>query len=50
VFNLLNSPQYASPDGLVSASDFGVIYLPLNTTPIGTGTPRQFQFLVKVKF
>jgi hypothetical protein len=50
VFNILNSPQYASPDGLVSASDFGLIYLPLNTTPIGTGTPRQFQFLLKVKF
>jgi len=50
VFNLLNSPQFASPDGLVSASDFGLIYLPLNTTPIGTGTPRQFQFLLKVKF
>jgi hypothetical protein len=50
VFNILNSPQYASPDGLVSASDFGLVYLPLNTTPIGTGTPRQFQFLLKVKF
>ena len=50
VFNILNSPQYASPDGLISASDFGAIYLPLNTTPIGTGTPRQFQFLLKVKF
>ncbi len=50
VFNVLNSPQFANPDGLVSASDFGVRYLPLNTTPIGTGTPRQFQFLLKVKF
>ena len=50
VFNILNSPQFASPDGLISASDFGLIYLPLNTTPIGTGTPRQFQFLLKVKF
>ena len=50
VFNILNGPQYANPDGLVSASDFGRIYLPLNTTPIGTGTPRQFQFLLKVKF
>ena len=50
VFNFLNSPQYANPDGLVGATDFGIIYLPLNTTPIGTGTPRQFQFLLKVKF
>jgi hypothetical protein len=50
VFNIFNSPQFASPDGLISASDFGQVYLPLNTTPIGTGTPRQFQFLLKVAF
>lgn len=50
VFNVFNRAQFASPDGLISASDFGRIYLPLNTTPIGTGTPRQFQFLLKVLF
>ena len=43
-------PKYANPDGLISASDFGIIYLPLNTTPIGMGTPRQFQFLLKLQF
>jgi len=50
VFNIANRGQYANPNGLISATDFGRIYLPLNTTPIGTGTPRQFQFLFKVLF
>lgn len=50
VFNVANRGQFASPDGLISATDFGRVYLPLNTTPIGTGTPRQFQFLLKLEF
>ena len=50
VFNIFNRAQYANPNGLISASDFGRIYLPLNTTPIGLGTPRQFQFLLKLQF
>lgn len=50
VFNVFNRAQYANPDGLISASDFGRVYLPLNTTPIGIGTPRQFQFVLKLQF
>jgi Carboxypeptidase regulatory-like domain len=50
VFNIFNRAQFANPDGLISAADFGKIYLPLNTTPIGLGTPRQFQFLLKLQF
>ena len=38
-FNIFNRAMLASPDGLVSASDFGVIYSLLNTTPVGMGTP-----------
>jgi hypothetical protein len=49
-FNIFNRPMYASPDGLISASDFGRIYLPLNTTPVGMGTPRQLQFMLKLQF
>jgi hypothetical protein len=49
-FNIFNRPMYASPDGLISASDFGIIYLPLNTTPVGMGTPRQLQFMLKLQF
>ena len=50
MFNAFNRAQFANPNGLISASDFGRIYLPLNTTPIGIGTPRQFQFLLKLQF
>jgi len=50
VFNVANRAIFANPNGLISASDFGRIYLPLNTTPIGMGTPRQFQFLLKLQF
>ena len=50
VFNLFNRAMYANPDGLISASDFGKIYLPLNTTPVGLGTPRQMQFMLKLSF
>ena len=50
VFNVFNRAQFANPDGLISATDFGKVYLPLNTTPIGLGTPRQFQFLLKAQF
>jgi hypothetical protein len=49
-FNIFNRAMYANPDGLISASDFGIIYLPLNTTPVGMGTPRQLQFMLKVQF
>jgi hypothetical protein len=50
VFNVFNKAMYANPDGLISASDFGQIYLPLNTTPVGMGTPRQMQFMLKLIF
>jgi hypothetical protein len=50
VFNVFNNAMYANPDGLISASDFGKRYLPLNTTPVGLGTPRQMQFMLKLTF
>jgi hypothetical protein len=50
VFNVFNHANYASPDGLISAPDFGKIYLPLNTTPVGLGTPRQMQLMLKLTF
>jgi hypothetical protein len=50
VFNILNKANYANPDGLISAPDFGKIYLPLNTTPVGLGTPRQMQFMLRFTF
>ncbi len=49
-FNVFNRAMHANPDGLISASDFRRIYLLLNTTPVGMGTPRQMQFMLKLKF
>jgi hypothetical protein len=49
-FNIFNRAMFANPDGLISAADFGRIYLPLNTTPVGLGTPRQMQFMLKLNF
>jgi hypothetical protein len=49
-FNIFNRGMYANPDGLISASDFGIIYSPLNTTPVGMGTQRQLQFSLKLQF
>jgi hypothetical protein len=49
-FNIFNRAMFASPDGLISASDFGIIYSPLNTTPVGMGTQRQLQFSLKLQF
>jgi len=49
-FNVFNRGMYASPDGLISASDFGIIHSLLNTTPVGMGTQRQLQFSLKLQF
>ncbi len=49
-FNIFNRAMFGNPDGLVGASDFGQVYLPLNTTPVGMGTPRQLQFMLKMSF
>ena len=50
VFNVFNKALFANPDGNISDSAFGVIQSPLNTTPVGMGTPRQFQFMLKAQF
>jgi hypothetical protein len=42
-FNLFNTPQFAAPNGSVTAQQFGVV-----TRQANTG--RQFQFALKVKF
>jgi len=50
VFNVFNKALYALPDGNISDSGFGIVGSPLNPTPVGMGTPRQFQFMVKAQF
>jgi hypothetical protein len=50
-FNLLNRAQYGDPTGnLTVPSQFGIIQSTINTTPIGTGTPRQIQFMPRLSF
>jgi hypothetical protein len=53
-FNLFNHPQYGLPQADFTASGFGVISQTVNTTtpvsPVGSGTPREMQFALKVAF
>ena len=51
VFNILNRAQYGQPSGdLTVPSQFAVVQSTINTTPIGTGTPRQMQFMLRATF
>ena len=50
-FNIFNRAQYGLPlADLSSTSSFGQILNPVNTGPIGTGTPRQVQFMLRLQF
>jgi hypothetical protein len=50
-FNLLNRAQLGDPNGDVTVpAQFGVITSTINTTPIGSGTPRQIQAMLRLFF
>jgi hypothetical protein len=56
-FNVFNHPQYGQPrpDFSLGApspgvAGFGSIISTLNTGPVGTGTPRQMQFMLRLGF
>jgi hypothetical protein len=49
-FNLFNRAQYGLPQADSSSSSFGQIVTTVNTTPVGTGTPRQIQFALRLEF
>jgi hypothetical protein len=51
-FNIFNRAQLGQPNVNISAGsgEFGVITEPVNTTPIGVGTPRQIQLGLRVEF
>ncbi len=49
-FNVFNRAQYGLPLADVSSGTFGRIISTVNTGPVGTGTPRQVQFLAKLSF
>ena len=58
VFNVFNRAQYGSyvtnlssnSQGQIVPNNFGSIQGPFNSTPIGTGTPRQFQLMMRLDF
>ncbi len=50
LFNLFNRAQYGLPLADFTGSSFGTITNTVNTGPIGTGTPRQVQFLLRAEF
>jgi hypothetical protein len=50
-FNIFNRGQYGTPQTNFSAlSSFGAILATVNTGPVGTGTPRQIQFMMRLGF
>jgi hypothetical protein len=49
-FNILNRPQLGQPSANVSATNPGQITARLNTGATGSGTPRQFQFALRLAF
>ena len=51
VFNVFNRAQLGQPSGDVTVpAQFAVITSTINTTPVGTGTPRQMQFMLRATF
>ena len=53
-FNLFNHPQYGLPQATFGVQGFASIIQTVNTTtpvsPIGSGTPREIQFALKLRF
>ncbi len=50
VFNLFNRAPYGSPLADSSTSTFGQIVSVVNPGPVGTGTPRQIQLSLRLRF
>jgi hypothetical protein len=53
-FNIFNHPQYGLPQATFGVPGFGSITSTVNTTtpvsPVGSGTPREMQFALRVAF
>jgi hypothetical protein len=50
-FNVFNRAQFGNPNGNFSSASFGQITTTVNgSSPTGSGTPRQFQFAMRVRF
>lgn len=53
-FNIFNHPQYGLPQSTFGVQSFGSITQTVNTTtpvsPVGSGTPREMQFALRLAF
>jgi Carboxypeptidase regulatory-like domain len=49
-FNIFNRAQYGLPLADISTNTFGQIVSVVNPGPVGTGTPRQMQFMLRLEF
>jgi hypothetical protein len=50
-FDIFNRAQYGNPNGNLSSASFGRITTTVNgTSPTGSGTPREFQVALRLKF
>jgi hypothetical protein len=53
-FNVFNHPQYGLPQATFGIPGFGSIIQTVNTTtpvsPVGSGTPREIQFAIRIGF
>jgi hypothetical protein len=50
VFNLFNRPQLGTPTANISSASFGRITTLANSSPVGVGTPRQVQLMMRMSF
>jgi outer membrane receptor protein involved in Fe transport len=50
VFNIFNRPQLGSPTANISSASFGRITTLANSAPVGVGTPRQMQLMLRATF
>jgi hypothetical protein len=49
-FNLFNRAQYGAPIADFSSASFGRITTTINSGATGRGTPRQFQFMIRLTY
>jgi len=49
-FNLFNRPQLGTPTANISSANFGRITTLANSSPVGVGTPRQVQLMMRLSF
>jgi hypothetical protein len=49
-FNLFNVAHYGVPASVFAGSNFGAITTPFSTNAVGTGTPRELQFMLRLDF